>query len=63
MVENKGRSKRKLKYKCGKFGLGMCSGETSEIVASDRGLAETGCVHVVRVDLNELEVGAVLVLK
>ena len=55
------RSQRKLKYKrckCGKFGLGV-----PEMRASKRGLAQTGCIDMVSVDLNALEIGAVLLLE
>ena len=48
MIDNKGRSKRKLKCKRHKF------------VGSERGSAETGCVDVVGVDLNALETESVL---
>ena len=51
MIDDKGRSKRKLKCKRHKF------------VASERGLAETGCGDVVGVDLNALEIGAVSLLE
>ena len=51
MIDNKGRSKRKLKCKRHKF------------VGSERGSAETGCVDVVGVDLNALEIESVLLLE
>ena len=60
MVDHKGRSKRKLECKChkrGKFGLGMSSREASVFEASKKGLAETGCVDTVSVDLDALEIG------
>ena len=61
--DNKGRSRRELKFECqqcGKFGLGMYSREASAFEASERGLAETRFVDMARVDLNALEIGSVL---
>ena len=47
------------KRQCGKFGLGVRSREASFEV-SKRSLAETRCVDTMTVDLNALEIGAVL---
>ena len=61
MVNNKGRSERRLKCKChecGKFGLGMNAREASAFEASKRVLAETTYVDMARVDLNTLEIGS-----
>ena len=57
---------RKLKCrrrKCGKFGLGRSSRKASVFEASEIDLAETGCVDIVNVDLNTLEIEAVLLLE
>ena len=66
MVDNKGSTKGELeckRHKRGKFGLGMSSREASVFEASKRGLTETGCVDMVSVDLDALEIGAVLLLE
>ena len=61
--KSKGRNKREFKcHECGKFGLGVRSREASVFEASKRSLAETRCVDMVNVDLNALEIGAVLLL-
>ena len=60
--KSKGRNKREFKccHECGKFGLGVRSREASVFEASKRSLAEARCVDMVNVDLNVLEMGAVL---
>ena len=66
MVDNKGRSERRLKCKChecGKFGLGMNAREASAFEASKRVLAETTYVDMARVDLNTLEIGSFFVAR
>ena len=62
--QSKGRNKREFKccHECGKFDLGVRSREASVFEASKRSLAETRCVDMVNVDLNALEIGAVLLL-
>ena len=62
--KSKGRNKREFKccHECGKFGLGARSREASVFEASKRSLAEARCVDMVNVDLNALEIGAVLFL-
>ena len=62
--KSKGRNKRKVKccHECGKSGLGVRSREASVFEASKRSLAETRRVDMVNVDLNALEIGAVLLL-
>ena len=62
--KSKGRNKREFKccHECGKFGLGVRSREASVFEASERSLAEARCVDMVNVDLNALEIGAVLLL-
>ena len=62
--KSKGRNKREFKYchECGKFGLGVRSREARVFEASKRSLAEARCVDIVNVDLNALEIGAVLLL-
>ena len=49
-------------HKCGKLGLDVRSREASVFEASKRSLAETRCVDMVNVDLNALEIGAVMML-
>ena len=62
--KSKGRNEREFKccHECGQFGLGVRSREASVFEASKRSLAETRCVDMVNVDLNALEIGAVLLL-
>ena len=48
------------KRQCGKVGLGVRSREASVFESSWRSLAETRCVDMVNIDLNTLEIGAVL---
>ena len=50
-------------HKCSEFGLGMYSREVSGVEASKRGLAGTRYIDMVSVDLNTLEIGAVLLLE
>ena len=62
--KSKGRKRREFKccHECGKLGLGVRSREASVFEASKRSLAEARCVDMVNVDLNALEIGAVLLL-
>ena len=66
MVDNKGRSERRLKCKChecGKFGFGMSAREASAFEASKRVLAETTYVDMTSVDLNTLEIASLSLLE
>ena len=66
MVDDKGRSERRLKCKChecGKFGLDVNAREASVFEASKRGLAETTYVDMASVDLHTLEIGSVSLLE
>ena len=62
--KSEGKNKREFKccHECGKFGLGVRSREASVFEASKRSLAESRCVDMVNVDLNALEIGAVLLV-
>ena len=62
--KRKGRNKREFKccHECGKFGLGVRSREASVFETSKRSLAEARCVDMLNVDLNALEIGAVLLI-
>ena len=62
--KSKGRNQREFKccHERGKFGLGVRFREASVFEASKRSLAEVRCVELVHVDVNPLEIGAVLLL-
>ena len=51
---------RDSEFECDKFGLGVRSRQASVFEGSKRRLAETRCVDMANVDLNALEMGAVV---